>query len=218
MLASSTVRLVAAAFMALAALPATGSGAPAPGQRDGVPVWVIGHDDALSPFLMRRESVRFRHVVFARFERAFAQSGLHALSEEAFRAEFDLTTAIYGPEDRWESWDFLARARRAVASGSGRAAPFIVFVRIYEREWHDNMGVLSVAIDVRLHETSSGKLIAAVGPLDYLEIPMPAACNRACMRKLVPSRAEEIFYPLAAEIAQEISQHLEAEPTPGRTE
>ena len=43
---------------------------PAPAGQEGVPVFLIGMDDGLNPFVMRRDSEEFKEVVFPLIARA----------------------------------------------------------------------------------------------------------------------------------------------------
>ena len=58
--------------MALAVVISTLPASPASGRQVGVPIFVIGMDDGLSPAVIRRNSEEFREVVFRLLAQALA--------------------------------------------------------------------------------------------------------------------------------------------------
>ena len=75
---------------------------PAFAEQDEVPVFVIGRDGGLSPFVLRRDSKEFREVVFPSMAAALARVGIRAMAEEPFRARFNVDGVAGDSASRWD--------------------------------------------------------------------------------------------------------------------
>ena len=144
---ASKPRLTFAVFMALAVIISTFSASPASGRHAGVPVFVIGLDDGLSPAVIRRDSEEFKEEIFPPLAKALAWGGFRAVGEEPSRARFDVDGVLGERLSRWESHNFLHYASQVAVDDAGNTAPYLVFVDVWERVCRDDMTL--VCVDAR---------------------------------------------------------------------
>ena len=198
--------LTTAALMSVAAIIAIFAAGPAPAGQEAVPVFLIGTDDGLSPFVMRRDSEEFKEVVFPPVARAMARNGLRAIGEEPFRARFSVDGVPGERLSRWESDDFLHYAGQVPVDDAGNTAQYIVFLNIWRRVCRDDATALCLDIGSDVHETASGERLFGPGP--DVRIPIPHDCKGDCIWSFWHAHAEALFHSLGAEIAALISQRL----------
>ena len=186
--------------MALAVVISTLPASPASGQQVGVPIFVIGMDDGLSPAVIRRNSEEFREVVFRLLAQALARGGFRAVGEKPFRARFDVDGVPGERLSRWESHDFLHYASQVAVDDAGNTVPYLVFVDVWERVCRDDMTHICVDLGARIHETASGKHVFSAGPPE-LRIPIPPGCGGACIWQLWHTQSERLLHTLGAALS-----------------
>lgn len=182
---------------------------PVSAGQEEVPVFVIGADGGLSPFVIWRDSKEFKEVVFPPVARALAGKGFRVIGEEPFRAKFGELDGVPGDRhSRWDSLDFLHFAREVSVDDAGNTAPYLVRLYVWRRVCRDDANAVCVDIGSHIHDTASRKRLFH-GPGVDVSIPIPPGCSTAeCIRKLWPSRAEALLYPVGTEIARLISRHM----------
>ena len=182
---------------------------PVSAGQEEVPVFVIGADGGLSPFVIWRDSQEFKEVVFPPVARALARKGFRVIGEEPFRARFGELDGVPGDRhSRWDSLDFLHFAREVSVDGAGNTAPYMVILNIWRRVCRDDANAVCVDIGSYVHDTASRKRLF-FGPGAEVSIPIPPGCGTAdCIRSLWPSRAEALLDPVGTEIGTLISRHI----------
>ena len=183
-------------------------------QHEHIPVFVIGQDGGLSPFVMRRDSEEFREFVFSRLAEALALEGFRAIDEAPFRARYPVDGVAGERLSRWHTVDFLYYANRVTVDEAGNTAPYMVIVDVWERRCHDDETYVCIEIGVAIHETASGERIAADGLGKAVRVHIPPPCDEACRWRFWEARSEELIHPLGAGIASRISEHLSADAAP----
>ena len=199
----SLILLPLVALMWVAA--ATFAAKPVSAERERVPVFLIGEDTGLSPFVIRRDSKEFKEVVFPPVAQAMAKEGLQAIGEEPFRAKFNVDGVPGECCDRWIARQFLYHANQVSVDDEGNTAPYMVTLSVWIRGCRDEEYLLCVAIYTTVYDTGSRERL--FGAESKIRIPFTADCRRDCALALWPPQAEATLYPLGMKIARFISKH-----------
>ncbi len=197
--------LTLAALMPVAVMIATLAVDPVSAGQEEVPVFLIGADGGLSPFVIWRDSEEFKEVVFPPVAQALARKGFRAIGEESFRTKFNVDGVPGERLTRWYSEDFLHYAGQVSVDAAGNTAPYMVTLNIWRRVCRDDATAICIEVSGDVYETASRERLFSAG--SAVSIPMPPGCRRDCKRNLWPARAEDILHPLGARIATFISQH-----------
>ena len=185
-------------------------------RHENVPVFVIGADGGLSPFVMRRDSKEFRELVFPRLAEAMALGGFRAIGEAPFRAKYNVDGVVGESCSRWDSLDFLHFADSVAVDEAGNTAPYLVAVDVWQRRCRDDETHVCLDFGASIHETASGERITVGGLSEEVRFPIPFPCDEACRWEFWQARSEELFHPLGAEVASRISEHMSARTAPAR--
>ena len=179
---------------------------PASAEHDEVPVFVIGQDGGLSPFVLRRDSEEFRDVVFPPIAEALARVGIRAVGEEPFRARFNVDGIEGDFWSRWSCPDFVHFAPQVPVDDAGNKALYVVCVDVWIRTCREDATVACTQGGADVHESGSQESIFAAGFGE--QIPIPSDYNGDGLLPLWIARSEEILRPLGAKLADLFSEHL----------
>lgn len=180
--------------------------APASAEQDEVPVFVIGSDGGLSPFVMWRDSPEFREVVFPAVAEALARAGIRAVGEEPFRARFNVDGSEGDFSSRWDCLDFVHFAPQVPVDDAGNTAPYVVCVDVWLRTCRDDATFICAEAGASVHDTASGERIFGAG--QAAQHPIPSDYTGGGPWPLWLARSEALLRPLGAELAGWFSEHL----------
>ena len=135
---SGKTRVACLPVMLIAAAVLLFGPGPAFAEQDEVPVFVIGSDGGLSPFVMWRDSKEFREVVFPSMAEALARAGIRAIGEEPFRSMFNVDGVAGDFLSRWDCLDFLQFAPQAPVDDAGNTAQYVVCIDVWLRTCRDD--------------------------------------------------------------------------------
>ena len=198
--------VASAALMVFAAAFSLFDPGPASARQDEVPVFVIGSDGGLSPFVLRRDSKEFKEVVFPPIAEALARAGIRAVGEEPFRAKFNVDGIEGDFSSRWDCLDFLHFAPQVPVDDAGNTAPYAVCVDVWIRTCRDDATFFCTEIGASVHDTVSGERIFGTG--QAVGYPIPSDDTGDSLLPLWIARSDALLRPLGAKLAGFFSEHL----------
>ena len=203
---SSQTRVACAALMLFAAAVLLFGPGPASAEHDEVPVFVIGSDGGLSPFVMWRDSKEFREVVFPSMAEALARAGIRAMGEEPFRAMFNVDGVAGDFLSRWDCLDFLHFAPQVPVDAAGDTARYVVCVDVWLRTCRDDATFLCSVGGAHVHDAASGERIFRTGQAVQYPV-LPDYTGTSLWQQWV-TRSDALLRPLGAKLTGFFSEHL----------
>ena len=179
---------------------------PAFAEQDEVPVFVIGSDGGLSPFVLWRDSKEFKEVVFPRIAEALARVGIRAIGEEPFRARFNVDGVEDDSSSRWDCLDFLHFAPQVPVDDAGNMAPYLVCVDVWLRTCRNDATFLCSEGGAYVHDLASGERIFGTGQAVQYPV-LPDYTGTSLWQQWV-TRSDAFLHPLGAKLAGFFSEHL----------
>ena len=179
---------------------------PGSAEQDEVPVFVIGSDGGLSPFVLRRDSKEFREVVFPSMAEALARAGVRTMGEEPFRARFNVDGVADDSSSRWDCLTFVHFAPQVPVDDAGNTAPFVVCVDVWIRTCRDDATFLCTEVGASVHDAASGEYIFGTG--QAVRYPIPSDYTGDGRLPVWLARSEETLRPLGAKLAGLFSARL----------
>ena len=198
--------LACSALMVFAAAIFLFDPGPASAQHDEVPVFVIGSDGGLSPFVLRRDSKEFREVVFPPIAEALARARIRALGEEPFRARFNVDGIEGDFSSRWVCLDFLHYAPQVPVDDAGNTAPYVVCVEVWIRTCRDDATFFCTEVGASVHDVASGERIFGTG--QAVQYPIPSDDTSDSLLPLWIARSDALLRPLGAKLAGFFAEDL----------
>ena len=199
-------RVACAALMVFAAAVFLLGPAPASAEENQVPVFVIGQDGGLSPFVLRRDSKEFREVVFPSIADALARVGIRAIGEEPFRARFNVDGVEGDFSSRWSCDGFVHFAPQVPVDHAGNKAPYVVCVDVWIRTCREDRDFFCTEVGALVHDAGSLESIFGTGRAEAY--PIPSDYTGDGLLPLWLARSEELLRPLGAKLAGLFSEHL----------
>ena len=179
---------------------------PAFAEQDEVPVFVIGSDGGLSPFVMWRDSKEFRDVVFPSMAEALARAGIRAIGEEPFRAMFNVDGVAGDFSSRWDYPVFVHFAPQVPVDAAGNTAQYVVCIDVWLRTCRDDATFLCSVGGAHVHDAASGERIFRTGQAVQYPV-LPDYTGTSLWQQWV-TRSDAFLLPLGAKLAGFFSEHL----------
>ena len=169
---------------------------PASAEQGEIPVFVIGQDGGLSPFVLRRDSKEFREVVFPSIAEARARVEVRAIGEEPLRARFHVDGIEGNSSSRWACEDYVHFAPQVPVDEADNTAPHVVCVDVWIRTCRDDANFFCTEVGALVHGAGSLESIFGTGRAD--SYPIPSDYKGDGLLPLWLARSEELLHPLGA--------------------